>query len=145
MSTLIYSTAPSNFHADSKKVLGVPLDELVARDGIPIPFIVKKVVRHIEDFGLDQVGIYRINGNVKVIEKLRESFDRGLSIVEQKLMKYTLHVLCHNHFGYSSFFMRIGYKVLTHSTLLNCQCTCKSYCRKISYVYFSYKVQKHSY
>ena len=59
------------------RVLGIPLADLVAKDGIPVPFIVKKIVRHVEDFGLDQVGIYRINGNVKVIEKLRESFDKG--------------------------------------------------------------------
>ena len=42
-----------------------------------MPYIVTKIVQRVEEEGLDQVGIYRINGNVKVIEKLRTSFDRG--------------------------------------------------------------------
>ena len=58
-------------------VLGIPLGELVIRDGLSVPYIVTKIVQRVEEEGLDQVGIYRINGNVKVIEKLRTSFDRG--------------------------------------------------------------------
>ncbi len=62
----------------------------MARDGIPIPFIIKKIVRHVEEYGVDQVGIYRINGNVKVIDKLRESFDKGT----QRTSKF---ILCMVH------------------------------------------------
>lgn len=58
-------------------MLGIPLGELVIRDGLSVPYIVTKIVQRVEEEGLDQVGIYRINGNVKVIEKLRASFDRG--------------------------------------------------------------------
>ncbi len=61
-------------------VLGIPLNDLLARDGLSIPFIVKKIVKYIEEEGLDQVGLYRINGNVKSIEKLRAAFDKGQNV-----------------------------------------------------------------
>ncbi len=59
-------------------VIGASLNELVSRDGMSVPYIIKKIVKYIEESGgLDVVGIYRINGNVKIIDKLRSSFDTG--------------------------------------------------------------------
>ena len=46
-----------------------------------MPFIVRRIVKHIEDEGLDQEGIYRVNGNAKVIERLKADFDRGKNII----------------------------------------------------------------
>lgn len=72
-------------------ILGVPLNDLLARDGLTIPFIVKKIVSYVEEHGLDQVGLYRINGNVKSIEKLRAAFDRGQLILSLATCTYRWH------------------------------------------------------
>ena len=58
-------------------MFGVPLTDLCKREGTNIPFIVRRIVRHVEEDGLDQEGIYRINGNAKVIERLKADFNRG--------------------------------------------------------------------
>ncbi len=57
------------------KVFGVPLELLWRGD---VPFIIRKIVGHIEQNGLDTEGIYRINGNAKNIEKLKSLFDKGI-------------------------------------------------------------------
>ena len=58
-------------------MFGVPLTDLCKREGANVPFIVRRIVRHVEEDGLDQEGIYRINGNAKVIERLKADFNRG--------------------------------------------------------------------
>ena len=62
-------------------MFGVPLTELCKREGGSVPFIIRTIVKHIEDEGLDQEGIYRVNGNAKVIERLKADFDRGKLII----------------------------------------------------------------
>jgi len=57
-------------------VFGVPLVDLVTREGKNIPTIVQKIVEHVEEEGLDEEGIYRGNGNAKVMERLKCSFDK---------------------------------------------------------------------
>lgn len=58
-------------------MFGIPLTDLCNREGSTVPFIVRRIVKHIEDVGLDQEGIYRINGNTRIIDKLKMDFDRG--------------------------------------------------------------------
>ena len=76
-------------------VWGVPLDTLVTQNKSihHIPFIVQKIVEYVEKhgmlscyhgtsdhvmlLGLCQEGLYRVNGNAKVIEKLKASFDKS--------------------------------------------------------------------
>ena len=63
--------------AGASQMFGVPLSELCQREGGSVPFIVRRIVKHIEDEGVDQEGIYRVNGNAKVIERLKGDFNRG--------------------------------------------------------------------
>uniref|UniRef100_UPI00398E90A3 protein FAM13A-like n=1 Tax=Pristiophorus japonicus TaxID=55135 RepID=UPI00398E90A3 len=61
------------------KVFGVALYELQQRgqtfDGIP--FVVQHMVEYLQEYGLDQEGLFRVNGNVRVVERLRQKYDRG--------------------------------------------------------------------
>lgn len=66
--------------AAASLMFGVPLAEICKREGGTVPFIVRRIVKHIEDEGLDQEGIYRVNGNSRVIERLKADFDRGRNL-----------------------------------------------------------------
>ncbi|XP_032878196.1 protein FAM13A isoform X2 [Amblyraja radiata] len=61
------------------KVFAVPLSDLQQRgqmdDGIPLA--VRHMVEYLQQHGLEQEGIFRVNGNVKVVDRLRQSYDRG--------------------------------------------------------------------
>ena len=77
-------------------IWGVPLDTLVIQNNsiYHVPFIVEKIIEYVEKhgmlgcyhgtsdyvmmlLGLCQEGLYRVNGNAKVIEKLKASFDKS--------------------------------------------------------------------
>ncbi|XP_067850562.1 protein FAM13A isoform X2 [Heptranchias perlo] len=61
------------------KVFGVSLYDLQqrgqAKDGIP--FVVQHMVEYLQEYGLEQEGLFRVNGNVKVVERLRLKYDCG--------------------------------------------------------------------
>uniref|UniRef100_A0A8C8YRT9 Family with sequence similarity 13 member A n=1 Tax=Prolemur simus TaxID=1328070 RepID=A0A8C8YRT9_PROSS len=62
-----------------KKLFGVSLQELqqqgLTENGIPA--IVWNIVEYLTQHGLTQEGLFRVNGNVKVVEQLRLKFERG--------------------------------------------------------------------
>lgn len=49
------------------------------RDGVEVPKIVTKCCEAIERYGLDIQGIYRLNGTLTKVNKLKELMDRGES------------------------------------------------------------------
>ncbi|KAJ8319293.1 hypothetical protein KUTeg_004384 [Tegillarca granosa] len=59
------------------RIFGVPLEELVLRatTGCKVPFLVHRICDFIENKGFHHEGIFRINGNAKIVEKLKTSFD----------------------------------------------------------------------
>ncbi|XP_078259491.1 protein FAM13A isoform X2 [Rhinoraja longicauda] len=61
------------------KVFAVPLSDLQQRgqmdDGIPRA--VRHMVEYLQQHGLDQEGLFRVNGNVKVVERLRQGYDQS--------------------------------------------------------------------
>ncbi|XP_070545204.1 protein FAM13A-like isoform X4 [Ptychodera flava] len=64
----------------NNKIFGVPLEELCrkGRDGeVHIPLIITKVVEFINNHGIGHEGIFRINGNARVVERLKTSFDKS--------------------------------------------------------------------
>lgn len=67
-----HSNNKANGHTNAKcKIFGAPLS---SHSGIP--FIVTRLCSYIEsESGLQQEGLFRISGNVKLIEKLKNSFD----------------------------------------------------------------------
>ncbi|XP_061473225.1 protein FAM13B isoform X2 [Rhineura floridana] len=77
------SSSPSLSNCNSvltNKIFGIPLDEL-QREGQPgseVPFIVRHVVDYIEEHGgLEQEGLFQVNGNAEAVEWLRQRYDNG--------------------------------------------------------------------
>lgn len=64
----------------ANKIFGIPLDEL-QQGGHPdneVPFIVRHVVDYIEEHGgLEQQGLFQVNGNAETVEWLRQRYDSG--------------------------------------------------------------------
>lgn len=60
-----------------KPVFGVPLEELYARDGTAVPFLVYQCFQAVELFGLDMEGIYRLSGSANHISHMKAVFDNG--------------------------------------------------------------------
>ncbi|KAL5479196.1 hypothetical protein EMCRGX_G022687 [Ephydatia muelleri] len=57
-------------------VFGVDLDELTLGSSHKVPFIVRKIVEYIEENGLTEQGLYRVNGNTRLINELKNTFDK---------------------------------------------------------------------
>uniref|UniRef100_A0A2K6RAL9 Family with sequence similarity 13 member A n=1 Tax=Rhinopithecus roxellana TaxID=61622 RepID=A0A2K6RAL9_RHIRO len=65
-----------------QKLFGVSLQEL-QRQGLTkngIPAIVWNIVEYLSQHGLTQEGLFRVNGNVKVVEQLRLKFESGVPV-----------------------------------------------------------------
>ncbi|XP_019320052.2 protein FAM13A isoform X4 [Panthera pardus] len=65
-----------------KKLFGVSLQDLqqqgLTENGIPA--IVENIVEYLTKHGLTQEGLFRVNGNVKVVEQLRWKFESGVPV-----------------------------------------------------------------
>ncbi|XP_049685294.1 protein FAM13B isoform X3 [Accipiter gentilis] len=77
------SSSPSLSNCNSvlaNKIFGIPLGEL-QQEGQPdneVPFIVRHVVDYIEEHGgLEQEGLFQVNGNAETVEWLRQRYDNG--------------------------------------------------------------------
>ncbi|XP_075397723.1 protein FAM13B isoform X11 [Tenrec ecaudatus] len=77
------SSSPSLSNCNSvlaNKIFGIPLDEL-QQGGHPdneVPFLVRHVVDYIEEHGgLEQQGLFQVNGNAETVEWLRQRYDNG--------------------------------------------------------------------
>ncbi|KAL6091588.1 hypothetical protein STEG23_001243, partial [Scotinomys teguina] len=77
------SSSPSLSNCDSdlaNRIFGIPLDELQqgGRPDNEVPFIVRRVVGYIEEHGgLEQQGLFQVNGNAETVEWLRQRYDSG--------------------------------------------------------------------
>nr|KAF6499990.1 family with sequence similarity 13 member A [Molossus molossus] len=65
-----------------KKLFGVSLQDLqqqgLAENGVPA--VVGKIVEYLTKNGLTQEGLFRVNGNMKVVERLRLQFESGVPV-----------------------------------------------------------------
>lgn len=66
----------------SSQVFGVPLEIVAAREKRNVPLVVEKLLSHIDKYGLEDVGLYRISGSVGAINSLKQAFDRGEDVSE---------------------------------------------------------------
>ncbi|GFR78150.1 protein FAM13A [Elysia marginata] len=64
------------------RTFGVSLDQLVARlplteiqAGPRVPFVVRRICEFIYKHGLDNMGLFRVSGSVRVVERLRLQFE----------------------------------------------------------------------
>uniref|UniRef100_A0A6J0SPN7 Protein FAM13B isoform X1 n=1 Tax=Pogona vitticeps TaxID=103695 RepID=A0A6J0SPN7_9SAUR len=77
------SSSPSLSNCNSvltNKIFGIPLNELQqeGQPGSEVPFIVRHVVDYIEEHGgLEQEGLFQVNGNAETVEWLRQRYDNG--------------------------------------------------------------------
>uniref|UniRef100_A0ACB8EP70 Uncharacterized protein n=1 Tax=Sphaerodactylus townsendi TaxID=933632 RepID=A0ACB8EP70_9SAUR len=69
-----------SFGTRSKEVFGCCLEALCYREGGTVPRFVQQCVEAVEQRGLDADGIYRVNGNLAVIQKLRFIVDRERAV-----------------------------------------------------------------
>ncbi|KAJ5152961.1 uncharacterized protein N7482_009439 [Penicillium canariense] len=65
-----------------KPVFGVSLDDLYARDGTAVPFLVYQCFQAVELFGLEMEGIYRLSGSANHINHMKAVFDNDSSQVD---------------------------------------------------------------
>ncbi|KDQ15511.1 hypothetical protein BOTBODRAFT_158388 [Botryobasidium botryosum FD-172 SS1] len=76
-----------------KNVFGVPLEELIVREGVDctmgaapttlrVPALIKDVILAMKKKAVSADGIFRLNGNVKQLRELAEAVDQGSSNVE---------------------------------------------------------------
>jgi Rho GTPase-activating protein RGD1 len=61
-----------------RPVFGMSLEELLGRDESVVPIIVLQCVQAVDLYGLDVEGIYRLSGEKKHVERLKQIFDNGL-------------------------------------------------------------------
>ncbi|XP_041072194.1 protein FAM13A isoform X2 [Carcharodon carcharias] len=61
------------------KVFGVSLYDLQQQgqtiDGVPI--VIQHMVEYLQEYGLEQEGLFRVNGSVRVVERLKQVYDAG--------------------------------------------------------------------
>uniref|UniRef100_A0A8C5RVN5 Rho GTPase activating protein 9 n=1 Tax=Laticauda laticaudata TaxID=8630 RepID=A0A8C5RVN5_LATLA len=62
------------------QVFGCRLEALCQREGGTVPRFVQQCVEAVEQRGLDADGIYRVNGNLAIIQKLRFIVDRERAV-----------------------------------------------------------------
>ncbi|KAG8129635.1 hypothetical protein E2320_016356 [Naja naja] len=74
------------------QVFGCRLEALCQREGSTVPRFVQQCVEAVEQRGLDADGIYRVNGNLAIIQKLRFIVDRD--IVSPVASSVTIVLLC---------------------------------------------------
>ncbi|XP_048343560.1 rho GTPase-activating protein 9-like [Sphaerodactylus townsendi] len=67
-------------NSDHNQVFGCCLEALCYREGGTVPRFVQQCVEAVEQRGLDADGIYRVNGNLAVIQKLRFIVDRERAV-----------------------------------------------------------------
>ncbi|KAM4691299.1 rho GTPase-activating protein 27 [Rhinophrynus dorsalis] len=58
-----------------EQVFGCPLNQLCEREKQNVPAFVKKAIQAVEKRGLDIDGLYRVSGNLAIIQKLRYKVD----------------------------------------------------------------------
>ncbi|XP_075400133.1 protein FAM13A isoform X2 [Tenrec ecaudatus] len=82
MKRVVAEPLPARREAPCAQLFGVSLQELhqrgLAEHGVPA--IVRSIVEYLTQHGLTQEGLFRVNGNVKVVGQLRLKFERGLHV-----------------------------------------------------------------
>ncbi|XP_065185111.1 uncharacterized protein LOC135815710 isoform X2 [Sycon ciliatum] len=63
------------------KVFGIPLAQLVLEANAQVPYLVSDIVTFLSSYGLKEEGLFRVSGNVRIIEKIRAALEtRGCPI-----------------------------------------------------------------
>ncbi|CAG5135337.1 unnamed protein product [Candidula unifasciata] len=62
----------------SPNIFGLPLEELMAKapPSATVPPVISRICEYIYKYGLDNVGLFRVSGSVRVVEKIRMQFEQ---------------------------------------------------------------------
>jgi hypothetical protein len=60
-----------------RPVFGVSLESLLTRDNCVVPIVVSQCIRAVDLYGLHVEGIYRLSGEKKHVERIKQIFDNG--------------------------------------------------------------------
>ncbi|EGD82456.1 hypothetical protein PTSG_03106 [Salpingoeca rosetta] len=60
---------------DMSSLFGLPIEDVCRREGRSIPKIVTRCVKEIEERGLEELGLYRVAGNARILRHLKEQFN----------------------------------------------------------------------
>ncbi|KAJ3429436.1 rho gtpase activating protein at 16f isoform e-related [Anaeramoeba flamelloides] len=66
-----------------KKLFGLPLKEAIKNEGkLPTspPQIIEKTIMYIEEYGMQEEGIYRLSGSISQMKNLKKQFNKGVAI-----------------------------------------------------------------
>ncbi|KXS19586.1 RhoGAP-domain-containing protein [Gonapodya prolifera JEL478] len=75
----VRASQPSYLNLKRKsEIFGVPLHDILQREGTPVPMIVQKCVETIEKRGLNEIGIYRLAAPLSHVHKLRNLAEADL-------------------------------------------------------------------
>ncbi|EJF59372.1 GTPase activating protein [Dichomitus squalens LYAD-421 SS1] len=86
------SLAQAHLSDKGRPTFGVHLAEQMARDDVDVPPILTKCCEHIEKYGLDQQGIYRVGGTHRIVQKLKERLDRDLDSVNLEVDEWSTDI-----------------------------------------------------
>lgn len=76
------TTPATRAPVSERAIFGVDLAEQMARDNVEIPPILEKCSLAIEEFGMENMGIYRLSGTTSKVQKLKAKFDADWSAVD---------------------------------------------------------------
>ncbi|NWI99159.1 FA13A protein, partial [Crypturellus undulatus] len=69
---------PNPQFQEGRSAFGVPLETLIQDEPqCRVPFLVTQMVEYLEVFGLERVGVFRINGSVHKIKELKQKYNQG--------------------------------------------------------------------
>jgi len=70
-------SSPKSVHkSKSNRYFGISLDVITLRDGADVPAIVIKMCNYLKTHGINQEGLFRVNGNMKVVERLKNTIEK---------------------------------------------------------------------
>lgn len=80
----------------TRPVFGQSLEALLARDESVVPILVLQCIQAVDLYGLDVEGIYRLSGEKKHVERIKQIFDNGRDLLCHLRIELTVTYLVLN-------------------------------------------------
>ncbi|KAJ3020073.1 hypothetical protein HKX48_001379 [Thoreauomyces humboldtii] len=93
---LMLSRAATTEALSTRPSFGVPLKDLMERDGVAVPHAVRKCIEFVEKYGMAVQGIYRVSGPSATVQKIRAMLERDAEHADLMcaLSVHDLHSVC---------------------------------------------------
>lgn len=80
----------------TRPVFGQSLEALLARDESVVPILVLQCIQAVDLYGLDVEGIYRLSGEKRHVERIKQIFDNGRDLLYRSWIKSAVAYLVLN-------------------------------------------------